>query len=57
MELKIEYMALDKLKPYEKNARKHKEADLSTIKASITEFGMSDPIGVWGKDNVIVEGH
>lgn len=57
MELKIEYMALEKLKPYEKNARKHQEADLSTIKASITEFGMSDPIGVWGKDNIIVEGH
>ena len=56
-ELKIEYLSLDKLKPYEKNARKHQEADLSTIKASITEFGMSDPIGVWGKDNVIVEGH
>lgn len=57
MELKIEYMALDKLKPYEKNARKHQKADLSTIKASIKEFGMSDPIGVWGKDNIIVEGH
>ena len=56
-ELKIEYVSLDKLKPYDKNARKHQEADLSTIKASITEFGMSDPIGVWGKDNVIVEGH
>lgn len=56
-ELKIEYLTLDKLKPYEKNARKHQEADLSTIKASITEFGMSDPIGVWGEDNVIVEGH
>lgn len=57
MELKIEYMTLDKLKPYEKNARKHQKADLSTIKASISEFGMSDPIGVWGKDNIIVEGH
>lgn len=57
MELKIEYVALDKLKPYEKNARKHQETDLSTIKASISEFGMSDPIGVWGKDNIIVEGH
>lgn len=57
MELKIEYLTLDKLKPYEKNARKHKEVDLSTIKASISEFGMSDPIGVWGKNNIIVEGH
>lgn len=56
-ELKIEYLTLDKLKPYDKNAKKHQEADLSTIKASITEFGMSDPIGVWGDDNVIVEGH
>ena len=56
-ELKIEYLTLDKLKPYDKNARKHQETDLSTIKASITEFGMSDPIGVWGKDNTIVEGH
>ena len=56
-ELKIEYLTLDKLKPYDKNARKHQEADLSTIKASITEFGMSDPIGVWGEENVIVEGH
>ena len=56
-ELKIEYLTLDKLKPYEKNARKHQETDLSTIKASISEFGMSDPIGVWGEDNVIVEGH
>ena len=57
MEIKIEYLTLDKLKPYEKNARKLQEADLSTIKASISEFGMSDPIGVWGKDNIIVEGH
>lgn len=57
MELKIEYIPLYKLKPYAKNARKHQEADLSTIKASISEFGMSDPIGVWGKDNTIVEGH
>lgn len=57
MELKIEYLSLDKLKPYDKNARKHQKEDLSTIKASIKEFGMSDPIGVWGEKNTIVEGH
>ena len=34
MELKIEYMALDKLKPYEKNARKHQEADLKGCRES-----------------------
>ena len=27
MELRIQYLTLDKLKPYEKNARKHQEAD------------------------------
>jgi ParB-like chromosome segregation protein Spo0J len=57
MELKIEYLSLNELKPYEKNARKHQKDDLSTIKASIKEFGMSDPIGVWGENNIIVEGH
>lgn len=56
-ELKIEYIDPAKLKPYEKNARKHTDYDLATIKASIEEFGFKDPIGVWGKNNLIVEGH
>lgn len=56
-ELKVEYIDIDKLKPYAKNARKHQQADVDTIKNSILEFGMCDPIGVWGGDNTIVEGH
>lgn len=56
-ELKVEYIDIDKLKPYAKNARKHQQADVNTIKNSILEFGMCDPIGVWGGDNTIVEGH
>lgn len=56
-ELHIEYIALDKLTPYEKNARKHEEADIATIVASIDEFGMCDPIGIWSDKNIIVEGH
>lgn len=56
-ELKIEYIPLDKLKPYGKNARKHQDADVQTIVNSIREFGFDDPIGVWGEDNLIVEGH
>lgn len=56
-ELKIEYLDINSLKPYEQNARKHQDKDLSTIKASIKEFGMSDPIGIWSDKNVIVEGH
>ena len=56
MELKVEYLKLDELKPYEDNARKHGDLDVSTIIQSIKEFGFNDPIGIW-KDNVIVEGH
>lgn len=56
-ELHIEYIALDKLTPYGNNARKHDEADLATIEASIAEFGMCDPIGIWSDKNIIVEGH
>lgn len=55
--LKIEYLKINDLKPYEKNARKHQQADVETIKNSIIEFGMCDPIGIWGKNNTIVEGH
>ena len=55
--LQIEYIPLDKLRPYEKNARLHTEVDLATIKNSIREFGMIDPIGIWSDKNIIVEGH
>lgn len=55
--LKIEYLPIDSLKPYEKNARRHEEADVQTIVNSIREFGFDDPIGIWGKQNLIVEGH
>ena len=57
MKLEIEYIKIEKLKPYEKNARKHQKEDVETIKASIKEFGMCDPIGIWGEKNIIVEGH
>ena len=56
-ELKIEYLPIGKLKPYEKNARKHKKLDVDNIARSIEKYGMNDAIGIWGKDNVIVEGH
>lgn len=57
MELKIEYLPLSALTPYEGNARKHTDEDINAIMASIQEFGFDDPIGVWGKNNTIVEGH
>lgn len=56
MELKIEYIPVSKLKPYEKNARRHDRASVEAIANSIKQFGFSDPVGIWG-DNLIVEGH
>ena len=56
MELKIEYLPIKALKPYEKNTRKHQKKDIDNIARSIEKFGMNDPIGIW-KDNIIVEGH
>lgn len=57
MELKIVYLPVGELKPYERNARKHEDADIQTIVNSIKQFGFRDPIGIWGEQNIIVEGH
>jgi len=57
MELKIIYLSPDELKPYENNTRKHTPEDIEQIKESIIQNGFNDPIGIWGKDNLIVEGH
>lgn len=55
--LQIIYLPPGDLKPYEKNARKHAPDDIEAIKKSILEDGFNDPIGIWGENNVIVEGH
>lgn len=57
MKLKVDYIPIEQLKPYEKNAKIHTEEQIEQIKNSIQEFGMNDPIGIWGEDNLIVEGH
>ena len=57
-ELKIVYLPPKDLKPYERNARKHTPADIEQIKESIrASRGFWDPIGIWGPENLIVEGH
>lgn len=56
-DLKIIYLSPDDLTPYENNTRKHSPADIEAIKISILEDGFDDPIGIWGDQNVIVEGH
>ena len=57
MELKIEYLPIKALKPYEKNTRKHQKKDVDNIARSIEKYGMNDAIGIWGEQNIIVEGH
>ena len=57
MELKIVYLPVGALKPYEKNTRSHGEEDVEQIAESIRMDGFNDPIGVWGEENLIVEGH
>ena len=55
MELKIEYVDINSIKPYKNNAKLHPKEQIEQIKKSIEQFGMDDPIGIW-KDE-IVEGH
>ena len=40
---------IDEITPYEKNAKIHTETQIEQIKKSIQEFGMNDPIAVWGE--------
>lgn len=55
--MEIIQINLKDLTPYEKNAKLHPKKQIDQIKESITKFGMNDPIGVWGGNNLIVEGH
>ena len=48
---------LEDLTPYEKNSKKHTPEQIEQIKNSIVAFGNSDPIGVSGDNNVIIEGN
>ena len=57
MELQIVYLAPQELTPYENNTRRHNPEDIEQIKASIAADGFNDPIGIWGDQNIIVEGH
>lgn len=56
-DLKIVYLSPHDLTPYEGNARKHGTEDVEQIKKSIELDGFNDPIGIWGDNNLIVEGH
>ena len=49
-------VALSKLKPYERNAKKHPKEQVEKIKNSIIEFGFLSPCLI-DKDNNIIAGH
>lgn len=55
--LEIVYLSPSELTPYENNTRKHAPDDIEQIKESIKQDGFNDPIGIWGPNNLIVEGH
>lgn len=52
-----ETIKISELTPYERNARHHEPVDIDAIAKSIEAFGFRDPVGVWGPNNIIVEGH
>ena len=56
-ELKIEYISIDKLTPYDKNTKVHTKKQIEHIANSITEFGFNDPLGVYGENNIVLEGN
>lgn len=53
---KLEHWSVERLKPYERNARTHSPEQVAQIAASIVEFGFTNPILVDGKDGIIA-GH
>lgn len=54
-ELKIEYVPIDSIKPYEKNPRRNDDA-VDKVAQSIREYGFQQPIVV-DKSGVIIVGH
>ena len=59
-ELEVRTERVEDLVPYAGNAKLHPFEQVDQIAASISEFGMNDPIAVWHNDQgemEIVEGH
>jgi len=52
----IQIFEVDKLVPYELNAKKHPEEHIAKLAKAIEKFGWTQPIVVW-KDGSIIAGH
>lgn len=55
VKLQIEYVPIESISPYKRNAKQHPEEQIEQIRRSIIENGFRDPIAIW--HNEIVEGH
>lgn len=55
-ELRVEYLAADRLVPYARNTRRHTRAQIARLRSSIREFGFVNPILIDAQDGVIA-GH
>ncbi len=53
---KIEVWEVDKLIPYEANAKKHPQEQIEKLATAITKFGWTQPIVVWHNGEIIA-GH
>jgi DNA modification methylase len=53
---KIEWLSVETLIPYAKNARTHSDEQVAQIAGSIKEFGFNNPVLV-DKDNSVIAGH
>ncbi len=52
----MDLQPIEKLIPYEKNAKKHPKKQIEQVANSIKEFGFNQPIVV-DKNNVVIVGH
>lgn len=56
-ELKIEYIKIEQLTLYKNNTKIHTEEQVEHIANSIKRFGFNDPLGISGKENIVLEGN
>ena len=55
--MEIITLPIGSLTMHKGNAKLHPQEQIDQIKESIKLYGFNDPIGIWGKNNTIVEGH
>lgn len=54
--MKIQELSIDKIVPFERNAKKHDETQVANVAESIKQFGFAQPLVV-DKDNILIIGH